>query len=36
VTRPVAADELLRMFAAAPLLSVPGEHFSYSSPGYGQ
>jgi len=33
VTRP-AAGELLRMFAAAPLLSVPGERFSYSSPGY--
>jgi CubicO group peptidase (beta-lactamase class C family) len=34
VTRPVAAGELLRMFAAAPLLSAPGERFSYSSPGY--
>ena len=34
VTRPVAASEKLRVFAAAPLLSPPGERFSYSSPGY--
>jgi CubicO group peptidase (beta-lactamase class C family) len=34
VTRPVAAAELLRRFAAVPLLSVPGQRFSYSSPGY--
>ena len=34
VTKPVAAAEKLRVFAAAPLLSPPGERFSYSSPGY--
>jgi CubicO group peptidase (beta-lactamase class C family) len=34
VTRPVAAGEKLRIFAAAPLLSQPGERYSYSSPGY--
>lgn len=34
VTRPVATDEKLRIFAAAPLLSQPGERYSYSSPGY--
>ncbi len=34
VTRPVAAGELLRMFASVPLLSAPGAAFSYSSPGY--
>ena len=34
VTRPVATSEKLRAFAAAPLLSPPGERYSYSSPGY--
>lgn len=34
VTRPVATAEKLRIFAAAPLLSRPGERYSYSSPGY--
>jgi CubicO group peptidase (beta-lactamase class C family) len=34
LTRPIAADEELRFFAAAPLLSAPGRRFSYSSPGY--
>lgn len=34
VTRPVAAGEKLRIFAAAPLLSRPGERYAYSSPGY--
>jgi len=34
LTRPIAADEELRFFAAAPLLSAPGQRFSYSSPGY--
>lgn len=34
VTRPVDAVEKLRIFGAAPLLSPPGERFSYSSPGY--
>lgn len=34
VTRPVATAEKLRIFAAAPLLSPPGERYSYSSPGY--
>jgi CubicO group peptidase (beta-lactamase class C family) len=34
VTRPMATSEKLRVFAAAPLLSPPGERFSYSSPGY--
>jgi CubicO group peptidase (beta-lactamase class C family) len=34
VTRPVPASEKLRVFAAAPLLSPPGERYSYSSPGY--
>lgn len=33
-TRPVATSEKLRIFAAAPLLSQPGEKFAYSSPGY--
>ncbi|HSZ43399.1 MAG TPA: serine hydrolase domain-containing protein [Trebonia sp.] len=31
---PLPADEKLRLFAAAPLLSPPGERFSYSSPGF--
>jgi CubicO group peptidase (beta-lactamase class C family) len=34
VTRPVATAEKLRIFAAAPLLSQPGERYTYSSPGY--
>ncbi|HYB18255.1 MAG TPA: serine hydrolase domain-containing protein [Streptosporangiaceae bacterium] len=34
VTRPVATSEKLRVFAAAALLSPPGERYSYSSPGY--
>jgi CubicO group peptidase (beta-lactamase class C family) len=34
VTRPVATSEKLRAFAAAPLLSPPGQRYSYSSPGY--
>jgi CubicO group peptidase (beta-lactamase class C family) len=34
VTRPVATTEKLRVFAAAPLLSQPGERYAYSSPGY--
>ena len=34
LTRPAAASELLGSFASAPLLSPPGERFSYSSPGY--
>jgi CubicO group peptidase (beta-lactamase class C family) len=34
VTRPMATDQKLRTFAAAPLLSRPGERYSYSSPGY--
>jgi CubicO group peptidase (beta-lactamase class C family) len=34
VTRAVPASEKLRIFAAASLLSPPGEHYSYSSPGY--
>jgi CubicO group peptidase (beta-lactamase class C family) len=34
VTKPVATSEKLRAFAAAPLLSPPGECYSYSSPGY--
>jgi CubicO group peptidase (beta-lactamase class C family) len=31
---PLPADKKLRLFAAAPLLSPPGERFSYSSPGF--
>lgn len=31
---PLPPDELLRLFAATPLLSPPGERFSYSSLGY--
>jgi CubicO group peptidase (beta-lactamase class C family) len=34
LTKPVAASELLSVFASAPLLSTPGERFSYSSPGF--
>jgi CubicO group peptidase (beta-lactamase class C family) len=34
VTRRAATAEKLRIFAAAPLLSPPGERYSYSSPGY--
>ncbi|HEX4059539.1 MAG TPA: serine hydrolase domain-containing protein [Streptosporangiaceae bacterium] len=34
VTKPVPAAEKLRAFAAAPLLSPPGERFAYSSPGF--
>ena len=34
LTRPIAADQELRFFADAPLLSAPGQRFSYSSPGY--
>jgi len=34
VTQAVPASEKLRIFAAAPLLSRPGERYSYSSPGY--
>jgi CubicO group peptidase (beta-lactamase class C family) len=33
-TKPIAMDELVARFAAEPLLSEPGERFSYSSPGY--
>jgi CubicO group peptidase (beta-lactamase class C family) len=34
LTRPAVARHLLGSFASAPLLSPPGERFSYSSPGY--
>jgi CubicO group peptidase (beta-lactamase class C family) len=34
VTRPVTTSEKLRVFAAAALLSPPGQRYSYSSPGY--
>ena len=34
LTKPVAARELLNIFASAPLLAAPGERFPYSSPGY--
>jgi CubicO group peptidase (beta-lactamase class C family) len=34
LTRPIAPDEELRFFADTPLLSAPGQRFSYSSPGY--
>jgi CubicO group peptidase (beta-lactamase class C family) len=34
LTRPIAPEEELRLFADAPLLSPPGQRFSYSSPGY--
>jgi CubicO group peptidase (beta-lactamase class C family) len=34
LTKPVTASELLSVFASAPLLSTPGERFSYSSPGF--
>jgi len=34
LTRPATTSDLLATFASAPLLSPPGERFSYSSPGY--
>lgn len=34
LTAPIAAEEELRIFQGAPLLSAPGERYSYSSPGY--
>jgi CubicO group peptidase (beta-lactamase class C family) len=34
LTRPIAAEEELRVFQDAPLLSPPGDSYSYSSPGY--
>lgn len=34
VTRPMTTSDKLRAFAAASLLSPPGERYSYSSPGY--
>lgn len=34
LTGAMAADEELRFFVDAPLLSAPGTRFSYSSPGY--
>jgi CubicO group peptidase (beta-lactamase class C family) len=34
VTRAVPVGEKLRIFAGTPLLSPPGERYSYSSPGY--
>jgi CubicO group peptidase (beta-lactamase class C family) len=34
MTKPVAAGDLLSVFASVPLLSPPGERFSYSSPGF--
>jgi CubicO group peptidase (beta-lactamase class C family) len=34
VATPVPVREKLRAFAAAPLLSPPGERYAYSSPGY--
>jgi CubicO group peptidase (beta-lactamase class C family) len=34
LTKPVVGDEMLRIFADFPLLSPPGERFSYSSPGW--
>ncbi|MGH3166126.1 MAG: serine hydrolase domain-containing protein, partial [Trebonia sp.] len=34
LARPLPAGQKLRAFAAAPLLSPPGERFSYSSPGF--
>ena len=34
LTTPLAADEEVRIFQDAPLLSAPGERYSYSSPGY--
>lgn len=33
-TVPLTPAEELQLFSAAPLLSAPGERFSYSSPGY--
>lgn len=32
--KPISASELLTIFASVPLLSTPGERFSYSSPGF--
>ncbi|HEY6788897.1 MAG TPA: serine hydrolase domain-containing protein, partial [Trebonia sp.] len=34
LAKPVTASELLSGFASVPLLSPPGERFSYSSPGF--
>lgn len=34
LTSPAATSDLLGSFASAPLLSLPGERYSYSSPGY--
>lgn len=34
LTKPATTGELLSSFASVPLLSPPGERFSYSSPGY--
>jgi CubicO group peptidase (beta-lactamase class C family) len=34
LTKPMAADEELRLFQESPLLSPPGDSYSYSSPGY--
>jgi CubicO group peptidase (beta-lactamase class C family) len=34
LTKPVGAGDLLSRFARVPLLSPPGERFSYSSPGF--
>jgi CubicO group peptidase (beta-lactamase class C family) len=34
LTKPLTASELLSGFASVPLLSTPGERFSYSSPGF--
>jgi CubicO group peptidase (beta-lactamase class C family) len=34
LTAPVDAEDQLRLIRDAPLLSAPGERFSYSSPGY--
>jgi CubicO group peptidase (beta-lactamase class C family) len=34
LTKPVGAGELLSSLAGVPLLSPPGERFSYSSPGF--
>jgi CubicO group peptidase (beta-lactamase class C family) len=34
LTRPMAAEEELRFFADTLLLGLPGQRFSYSSPGY--
>jgi CubicO group peptidase (beta-lactamase class C family) len=34
LTKPVAGQEMLRIFTDFPLVSRPGERFSYSSPGW--